>query len=87
MQRYVARRLLLMIPTLLGVTFLVFLMVRSVPGWVLSCGTKTESWAIARTSSRFTRARRCGSSATQARAHVVLPEPGRPRVMMSVAMS
>jgi peptide/nickel transport system permease protein len=32
MQRYVARRLLLMIPTLLGVTFVVFMMVRAVPG-------------------------------------------------------
>ncbi|MGE5597290.1 MAG: ABC transporter permease [Hyphomicrobiales bacterium] len=32
MQRYVAQRLLLMIPTLLGVTFVVFIMVRAVPG-------------------------------------------------------
>jgi peptide/nickel transport system permease protein len=35
MQRYIARRLLLMIPTLLGVTFVVFLMVRAVPGDVI----------------------------------------------------
>ncbi len=35
MQRYIARRLLLMIPTLLGVTFIVFVMVRSVPGDVV----------------------------------------------------
>ncbi len=35
MQRYIARRLLLMIPTLLGVTFVVFIMVRSVPGDVI----------------------------------------------------
>ncbi len=35
MQRYVARRMMLMIPTLLGVTFVVFLMVRSVPGDVI----------------------------------------------------
>jgi peptide/nickel transport system permease protein len=35
MQRYIARRLLLMIPTLLGVTFVVFVMVRSVPGDVI----------------------------------------------------
>jgi peptide/nickel transport system permease protein len=35
MQRYVARRLLLMIPTLLGVTFVVFMMVRAVPGDVI----------------------------------------------------
>lgn len=32
MQRYIIRRLLLMIPTLLGVTFVVFVLVRSVPG-------------------------------------------------------
>jgi peptide/nickel transport system permease protein len=32
MQRYVIRRLLLMIPTLLGVTFVVFILIRSVPG-------------------------------------------------------
>ncbi|MEX0782561.1 MAG: ABC transporter permease [Dehalococcoidia bacterium] len=32
MQRYIARRLLLMIPTMLGVTFVVFMMVRAVPG-------------------------------------------------------
>ncbi len=32
MQRYLIRRLLLVIPTLLGVTFVVFLIVRSVPG-------------------------------------------------------
>lgn len=35
MQRYIARRLLLMVPTLLGVTFVVFLMVRAVPGDVI----------------------------------------------------
>jgi peptide/nickel transport system permease protein len=35
MQRYIARRLLLMIPTLLGVTFVVFIMVRAVPGDVI----------------------------------------------------
>ena len=35
MQRYIARRLLLMLPTLLGVTFVVFLMVRAVPGDVI----------------------------------------------------
>jgi peptide/nickel transport system permease protein len=35
MQRYIARRLLLMIPTLLGVTFVVFVMVRAVPGDVI----------------------------------------------------
>lgn len=35
MQRYIARRLLLMIPTLFGVTFLVFILVRSVPGSVI----------------------------------------------------
>lgn len=35
MQRYILRRLLLMIPTLLGVTFVVFVMVRSVPGDVV----------------------------------------------------
>ncbi len=35
MQRYIARRLLLMIPTLLGVTFVVFVMVRAVPGDVV----------------------------------------------------
>jgi peptide/nickel transport system permease protein len=35
MQFYVARRLLLMIPTLLGVTFIVFVMVRAVPGDVI----------------------------------------------------
>lgn len=35
MQRYILRRLLLMIPTLLGVTFVVFLMVRAVPGDVI----------------------------------------------------
>jgi len=35
MQRYIARRLLLMIPTLLGVTFIVFVMVRAVPGDVI----------------------------------------------------
>jgi peptide/nickel transport system permease protein len=32
MQRYIARRLLLMIPTLFGVTFVVFMLIRSVPG-------------------------------------------------------
>lgn len=32
MQRYIIRRLLLMIPTLLGVTLVVFLLVRSIPG-------------------------------------------------------
>ena len=32
MQRYIIRRLLLMIPTLLGVTFIVFILVRSIPG-------------------------------------------------------
>ncbi len=32
MQRYMIRRLLLMVPTLFGVTFTVFLMVRAVPG-------------------------------------------------------
>lgn len=32
MQRYMIRRLLLMVPTLFGVTFVVFLMVRAVPG-------------------------------------------------------
>jgi peptide/nickel transport system permease protein len=32
MQRYIIRRLLLMIPTLIGVTFVVFILVRSVPG-------------------------------------------------------
>ncbi len=36
MQRYLLRRLLLMIPTLLGVTFVVFVMIRSVPGDVVS---------------------------------------------------
>ncbi|WP_322795954.1 ABC transporter permease [Tepidiforma sp.] len=35
MQRYIARRLLLMIPTLLGVTFVVFVIVRAVPGDVV----------------------------------------------------
>lgn len=35
MQRYIARRLLLMIPTLLGVTFVVFIMIRSIPGDVV----------------------------------------------------
>lgn len=35
MQRYIARRLLLMIPTLLGVSFVVFIMVRAVPGDVI----------------------------------------------------
>ena len=35
MQRYIARRMLLMVPTLLGVTFVVFIMVRSVPGDVI----------------------------------------------------
>ena len=35
MQRYIARRLLLMIPTLFGVTFIVFLLVRAVPGSVV----------------------------------------------------
>ncbi|MGE3073163.1 MAG: ABC transporter permease [Dehalococcoidia bacterium] len=35
MQRYIIRRLLLMLPTLLGVTFVVFVMVRSVPGDVI----------------------------------------------------
>lgn len=35
MQRYIARRLLLMIPTLFGVTFIVFIMVRAVPGDVV----------------------------------------------------
>lgn len=32
MQRYIIRRMLLMIPTLLGVTFIVFAMIRAVPG-------------------------------------------------------
>ena len=32
MQRYLFRRLLLIIPTLLGVSFVVFILVRSVPG-------------------------------------------------------
>ncbi len=32
MQRYIIRRLLLMIPTLIGVTFIVFILVRSIPG-------------------------------------------------------
>lgn len=36
MQRYLARRLLLMIPTLLGVTFIVFVMIRAVPGDVVA---------------------------------------------------
>lgn len=36
MQRYLARRLLLMVPTLFGVTFVVFLMVRLVPGDVVT---------------------------------------------------
>ncbi|MEX2080752.1 MAG: ABC transporter permease [Dehalococcoidia bacterium] len=36
MQRYLIRRLLLMIPTLLGVTFIVFVMIRSVPGDVVT---------------------------------------------------
>jgi peptide/nickel transport system permease protein len=35
MQRYIIRRLLLMIPTLIGVTFIVFILVRSVPGDVV----------------------------------------------------
>lgn len=35
MQRYILRRLLLMIPTLVGVTFVVFVMVRAVPGDVI----------------------------------------------------
>jgi peptide/nickel transport system permease protein len=35
MQRYILRRLLLMIPTLLGVTFVVFMLVRAVPGDVI----------------------------------------------------
>lgn len=35
MQRYIFRRLLLMLPTLLGVTFVVFVMVRAVPGDVI----------------------------------------------------
>ena len=35
MQRYVARRLLLMIPTMFGVTFVVFVMIRAVPGDVV----------------------------------------------------
>ncbi len=35
MQRYIFRRLLLMVPTLIGVTFVVFLMVRAVPGDVI----------------------------------------------------
>jgi len=35
MQRYIIRRLLLMIPTLLGVTFVVFILIRSVPGDVI----------------------------------------------------
>jgi len=34
-QRYIFRRLLLMVPTLIGVTFVVFLMVRAVPGDVI----------------------------------------------------
>lgn len=36
MQRYLMRRLLLMVPTLLGISFVVFLMVRLVPGDVVS---------------------------------------------------
>ena len=35
MQRYILRRLLLMLPTLIGVTFVVFTMVRAVPGDVI----------------------------------------------------
>lgn len=35
MSRYIGRRLLLMIPTLLGVSFVVFILVRSVPGSVI----------------------------------------------------
>ncbi|HQW50485.1 MAG TPA: ABC transporter permease [Tepidiformaceae bacterium] len=35
MQRYILRRLLLMIPTLIGVSFVVFLIVRAVPGDVV----------------------------------------------------
>lgn len=35
MQRYLIRRLLLMIPTLLGVSFVVFVMIRAVPGDVV----------------------------------------------------
>lgn len=35
MQRYIVRRLLLMIPTLFGVTFIVFLLIRAVPGSVV----------------------------------------------------
>ena len=35
MQRYIARRLLLMIPTLLGVTLVVFTIVHAVPGDVV----------------------------------------------------
>jgi peptide/nickel transport system permease protein len=35
MQRYIARRLLLMIPTLFGVTFVVFFIIRAVPGDVV----------------------------------------------------
>lgn len=35
MQRYILRRLLLMVPTLLGVTFVVFVIVRAVPGDVV----------------------------------------------------
>ncbi|MBI5949602.1 MAG: ABC transporter permease [Chloroflexi bacterium] len=36
MQRYLVRRLLLMIPTLLGVTFVVFVMIRAVPGDIVT---------------------------------------------------
>ncbi len=36
MQRYLVRRLLLMIPTLLGVTFVVFVMIRAVPGDIVA---------------------------------------------------
>ena len=36
MQRYIAQRLLLMIPTLIGVTIVVFIMVRLIPGDIVS---------------------------------------------------
>ena len=36
MQRYIIRRIMLMIPTLFGLTFLVFVMVRLVPGDIVT---------------------------------------------------
>ena len=36
MQRYILRRIMLMIPTLFGLTFLVFVMVRLVPGDIVT---------------------------------------------------